>query len=114
VGTQYTPAAGWAQAIRYYREVLEQEEWQGAIAVACGGDGSVASNGFWAALNLATTRNLPFLFFIEDNGFAISVRSPLQTPGGNIAANLRSYGNLYVLVRMGVNPLKLPRPFEKR
>jgi 2-oxoisovalerate dehydrogenase E1 component len=106
VGTQYTPAAGWAQAIRYYREVLEQEEWQGAIAVACGGDGSVASNGFWAALNLATTRNLPFLFFIEDNGFAISVRSPLQTPGGNIAANLRSYGNLYVLDADGCEPLE--------
>ncbi len=106
VGTQYTPAAGWAQAIRYYQEVLRQEEWQGAIAVACGGEGSVASNGFWAALNIVTTRNLPYLFFIEDNGFAISVRSHLQTPGGNIAANLRCYGNLHVIDANGCEPLE--------
>lgn len=104
VGTQYTPAAGWAQAIRYHQQVLKEEEWDGAMAVACGGDGSVASNGFWAALNIVTTRNLPYLFFIEDNSFAISVRSSLQTPGGNIAANLRAYGNLRVLEADGCDP----------
>lgn len=106
VGTQYTPAAGWAQAIRYHQEVLKEEEWNGAIAIACGGDGSVAANGFWAALNIVTTRNLPYLFFIEDNAFAISVRSPLQTPGGNIAGNLRSYANLLILEADGYDPLQ--------
>ncbi len=107
VGTQYTPAAGWAQAIRYYQEVLQLKEWKGAIAVACGGDGSVASNGFWAALNIVTTRHLPYLFVIEDNVFAISVRSSLQTPGGNIAANLRSYGNLHILESDGCDPIEV-------
>lgn len=104
VGTQYTPAAGWAQSIRYHVEELGDETWEGALAVALGGDGSVASNGFWSALNIATTLELPMLFFIEDNGYAISVESRLQTPGGNIAKNLESYRNLTVLDGDGCDP----------
>lgn len=104
VGSQYAPAMGWAQAICYYREVLKESSWKGAIAVACGGEGSVAANGFWAALTVATTLKLPMLFFIEDNGRAISVSSTLQTPGGNIAANLASFGYLKVLDGPGYLP----------
>lgn len=104
VGAQYTPTAGWAQAILYYRDVLEDESWDGAIAVALGGDGSVAANGFWSALTLATTLELPMLFFIEDNGFGISVPRSFQTPGGDIAANLQSFTNLYVLAGSGTDP----------
>ena len=96
VGTQYSPGAGWAHAIRYHSETLGDVRYRGAIAVVCGGDGSVATNGFWSALNVATTRRLPLLFFIEDNGYGLSVPSTLQTPGGNIAANLRSFGNLRI------------------
>ena len=94
VGAQYTPAAGWAQAIRYHQQVIKGKDWDGAIAVAMGGEGSTSANGFWAALNIVTTRDLPYLFFIEDNSFAISVRSELQTPGANVAANLKCYENL--------------------
>jgi 2-oxoisovalerate dehydrogenase E1 component len=97
VGTQYTPAVGWAQAIHYHANVLKNPEYGGTIAVAHGGDGSVASNGFWAALNVATTQRLPLLFYIEDNGYGISVTSDHQTPGGNIAANLAAYRNLHVV-----------------
>ncbi|HBX70391.1 MAG TPA: pyruvate dehydrogenase, partial [Chloroflexi bacterium] len=104
VGAQYTPAAGWAQAIRYHQRVLQQKEWEGAIVVAMGGEGSTAANGFWAALNIVTTRELPYLFFIEDNSFAISVRSALQTPGANVAANLQCYNNLRNLEADGTNP----------
>ena len=104
VGAQYTPAAGWAQAIYYRRHVLDEPEWEGAIAVALGGDGSTAANGFWAALNIVTTLNLPMLFFIEDNSYAISVPSLLQTPGKNIAANLAAYSGLHVLDGDGSDP----------
>lgn len=97
VGAQYTPAAGWAQAIRYREHALGDADWSGSLAVACGGDGSVAANGFWAALNIATTLQLPMLFFIEDNGFGLSVPATMQTPGGDIATNLRAYGGLKVL-----------------
>jgi 2-oxoisovalerate dehydrogenase E1 component len=97
VGTQYTPAVGWAAALRYRAAVLGDKECETSIAVAHGGDASTATNGFWAALNIATTERLPLLFFIEDNGYGISVPSRQQTPGGNIARNLEGFRGLRVL-----------------
>jgi 2-oxoisovalerate dehydrogenase E1 component len=104
VGAQYSPAAGWAQAITYRHRILGEANWGGAIAVALGGDGSVAANGFWAALNMVTTMRLPMLFFIEDNHYGLSVPSDLQTPGGDIAANLASFANLKVFSGEGTHP----------
>src|SRR2546430_7348673 len=104
VGAQYTPAAGWAQAIRYRHEVLRDASYASSIAVVLGGDASCATNGFWSALNIATTLGLPMLFYIEDNGFGISVSSRLQTPGGNIAANLRAFAGLSILEGDGSDP----------
>src|SRR3546814_13164701 len=97
VGAQYTPTAGWAQAIDYYRTVLKNRAYEGAMAVVLGGDASVATNGFWSALTIATTQKLPMLFYIEDNQYGISVPGTYQTPGGNIAKNLESFTNLHVL-----------------
>ena len=104
VGAQYTPAVGWAQAIRYRVEQLGQTELEGSIAVVMGGDGSVAANGFWAMLNIVTTLNLPVLVLIEDNGYAISVKSPLQTPGAVITENLASFKNLQLWDGDGTDP----------
>src|SRR6516162_10611776 len=104
VGAQYTPAAGWAQAIRYRHETLGDAAYARSIAVVLGGDASTATNGFWSALNIATTLSLPMLFYIEDNAFGISVPSRLQTPGGNIAANLRSFAGLTILEGDGGEP----------
>lgn len=109
VGAQYTPAAGWAQAIRYRSEVLRDAGYDRSMAVVLGGDASVATNGFWSALTIATTLRLPMLFYIEDNGFGISVPAQMQTPGGNIAANLRSFAGLTVLEGDGTNPQETAR-----
>ena len=105
VGTQYTPAVGWAQALRYRATVLGDKECEDSIAVAHGGDASTATNGFWAALNIATTERLPVLFFIEDNGYGISVPSRQQTPGGNIARNLEAFRGLRVLEGDASDPM---------
>lgn len=104
VGTQYTPVSGWAESIVYKREQLNDTSQAGAIGVALGGDGSTATSGFWAALNNASTRKLPMLFYIEDNGYSISVPSAAQTPGANIAENLKSFGELFVLDGDGCDP----------
>jgi 2-oxoisovalerate dehydrogenase E1 component len=104
VGSQFTPAAGWAQGIVYRREVLGEAAYAGAIACVSGGEASVATNGFWSSLTLATTLRLPMLFYIEDNGFGISVPGALQTPGGNVAANLAGFTNLFVRDGDGTSP----------
>ncbi len=105
VGTQYTPIAGWAQAITYHRDQLGDSSWNGALAVALGGDGSVATNGFWSALTMATTLQLPMLFYIEDNAYGLSTPSSFQTPGGNIAQNLASFKNLEIVEGDGTDPV---------
>ncbi len=104
VGAQFTPTAGWAQALEYRAHILNERECGDAIAVALGGDASVATNGFWSALTMATTLKLPMLFYIEDNGYGISVPSTLQTPGGDIAANLSGFQGLKVVSGDGTDP----------
>ncbi len=104
VGSQYTPTAGWAQAITYHRDILKDDTFNGSIGVALGGDASVATNGFWSALTIATTLRLPMLFYIEDNDLGISVKGEMQTPGGNIARNLASFSGLRLLDGDGTDP----------
>ena len=104
VGSQFTPAAGWAQAIVYHRDVLEDHRWEGAISLVLGGEAAVATNGFWSSLTIATTLRLPLLFYVEDNGYGISVPGRLQTPGADIAANLASFRNLRVQSGDGTDP----------
>lgn len=104
VGSQYTPAAGWAHAIQYHTGTLDDPTWRGAMGVVLGGEASVATNGFWAALTMATTLKLPMLFYIEDNGLGISVRSDFQTPGGDITKNLASFQNLFIRNGSGSDP----------
>ena len=79
--------------------MLGDSAYDGAIAVVLGGDASCATNGFWSALTIATTQKLPMLFYIEDNGYGISVPSSFQTPGGDIATNLASFSGLHDLRR---------------
>jgi 2-oxoisovalerate dehydrogenase E1 component len=109
VGAQYTPTAGWAQALVYRATVLNENDCGDAIGVVLGGDASVATNGFWSALTMATTLKLPMLFYIEDNGYGISVPSKFQTPGGDIAANLGGFRDLRVLSGDGTEPAEATR-----
>jgi 2-oxoisovalerate dehydrogenase E1 component len=108
VGAQYTPAAGWAQAIAYKRKVLEEGP-EDSIALVLGGDASCATGGFWSALTIATTQYLPLLIYIEDNGYGISVPSDYQTPGKDIAANLASFSGLTIFNGDGTDPIEASR-----
>jgi 2-oxoisovalerate dehydrogenase E1 component len=104
VGSQFTPCAGWAQSIQYHADVLGEADWKGAMGVVLGGEASVATNGFWSSLTMATTLSLPMLFYVEDNGLGISVRGDMQTPGADIAQNLASFKNLFIRNGDGTNP----------
>jgi 2-oxoisovalerate dehydrogenase E1 component len=105
VGAQYTPAAGWAQAIAYKQKVLNEGP-PDAIALVLGGDASCATGGFWSALTIATTQQLPLLIYIEDNGYGISVPSEYQTPGKDIAANLANFSGLTIFNGDGTDPVE--------
>ena len=112
VGAQYTPAAGWAQAIAYKQKVLEEGPAD-AISVVLGGDASCATGGFWSALTIATTQQLPLLIYIEDNGYGISVPSEYQTPGKDIAANLASFSGLTIFNGDGTDPTEAARLIDQ-
>src|SRR3954464_3183576 len=108
VGAQYTPAAGWAQAIKYKQHALKDGS-PDSISLVLGGDASCATGGFWSALTIATTQQLPLLIYIEDNGYGISVPSEYQTPGKDIAANLASFEGLTIFNGDGTDPIEAAR-----
>jgi 2-oxoisovalerate dehydrogenase E1 component len=109
VGAQYTPTAGWAQAIDYHRKVLGNAAYEGAMAVVLGGDASCATGGFWSALTIATTQKLPMLFYVEDNQYGISVPADFQTPGADISKNLASFTGLAIFAGDGTDPAESAR-----
>ncbi len=113
VGSQYSSISGWAQSILYQRVQLKQDAYQGAIGVSMGGDASMSTSGFWSALNISTTTNLPHLFVIEDNGYGISTEQKIQTPGGDQVANLAAYKNLKIIAGDGTDPVNTPMLISK-
>ncbi|HEY4254722.1 MAG TPA: thiamine pyrophosphate-dependent dehydrogenase E1 component subunit alpha, partial [Chlamydiales bacterium] len=88
VGSQFLQAVGTAKAaaLRGAPEVV----------YVSGGDGSTSQGDFHEALNFSCIHNLPIVFVIQDNGWAISVPSSEQTAGGTIAKMAQGYEGLSV------------------
>src|SRR6185437_15459931 len=84
-----------------------------AISLVLGGDASCATGGFWSALTIATTQQLPLLLYIEDNGYGISVPSEYQTPGKDIAANLAGFKGLTIFNGDGTDPAEAAQLVEQ-
>ena len=70
-GTQYLPAVGMAKAIR--------KDGSDAIVYVSSGEGATSEGEFFEAVNWATREELPVLFVIQNNGYAISVPQHAQT-----------------------------------
>ncbi len=88
-GTQYLQAIGCAEAGLY----LEPESDR--VTLVSSGEGATSEGEFWEAVSAASLRNLPVIFLIQDNGYAISVPAEYQTPGGNISHMLSGVPNLW-------------------
>ena len=86
VGSQYLHAVGVAKGIQL-RNAQE-------VVYVSGGDGSTSQGDFHEAVNFACIHNLPVLFVIQDNGWAISVPVEEQTAGGSIARIAKGYEGL--------------------
>lgn len=70
-GTQYLAAVGMARAIK--------ADGRDEIVYVSSGEGATSEGEFFEALNWASREQLPVLFVIQNNGFAISVPQDKQT-----------------------------------
>jgi pyruvate dehydrogenase E1 component alpha subunit len=77
VASQFPHAAGVALAMSLGGEK--------AVAVAVGGDGSTSKGDFYEALNVVGLWNLPAVFVVNNNQWAISVRRREQTAARTLA-----------------------------
>src|SRR5437773_2474061 len=100
-GTQVLHGVGAAEAGIIFSRVPQIPNREGRfhdddITYVSLGEGATSEGEFWEALNTACTKNLPVLFLVEDNGYAISVPVEVQTPGGDISRLVRSFPGLHV------------------
>lgn len=105
VGSQFLQAVGTAKSaqLRGAKEVV----------YVSAGEGATSQGDFHEALNFSCIHNLPILFVIQDNGWAISVPVSEQTAGGNIAKIGRGYENLAVFEFDGCDYLQTTEALEK-
>ena len=94
--TQVLHAVGMAEAGVIYDRVTgipdrEPRFQSDEVVYVSLGEGATSEGEFWEALNTSCTKQLPVLFLVEDNGYAISVPVEVQTPGGDISRLLRSF-----------------------
>jgi 2-oxoisovalerate dehydrogenase E1 component len=101
-GTQCLQAVGAGEAGMLYERVSAIADRQDRfhddeITYVSIGEGATSEGEFWESLNTACTRNVPVLYLIEDNGYAISVPVEVQTAGGDISKLVESFPNLKLL-----------------
>lgn len=77
IATQLLHAAGIAFALQYQKK-------PGAVLTICG-DGGTSKGDFYEALNLAAAENLPIVFIINNNQWAISISRSTQTHAKTLA-----------------------------
>jgi 2-oxoisovalerate dehydrogenase E1 component len=110
-GTQCLQAVGCAEAGRYFglveaiserRDRYSEDE----VTLVTIGEGATSEGEFWEALNSACTLELPVIFLIEDNGYAISVPVEKQTAGGDLSRLVQGFPGLLKIKCDGTDPLE--------
>lgn len=90
LATHTSHAVGLAMAARH--------TGRNAVALVLCGEGSTSEGDFHEALNLAAVFNVPVVFLVQHNGYAISVPSHKQCRAKSIADKAAGYGMLGVSV----------------
>ena len=83
VAVQYPQAAGSALAFKIRGE--------DGVVLVCGGEASTSQGDWHEAMNFAGVHDLPVIFLVENNVYAISVPTALQV-AGSIAKRAEGYG----------------------
>ena len=110
-GTQFLQAVGVAEAGKFLEKMSKDGVDHGhpyakdeIVYVSCG-DGTTSQGEFWEALTTACVNKLPVMFVVEDNGFAISVPTFVQTPAGSISKALENFPDLKIFECDGTCPV---------
>ena len=88
-GNHSLHAVGVARAIKYYKGE--------GIAICSQGESSVSEGFVYEAINGASREELPVIFVIQDNGYAISVPKKDQTANRKVANNFIGFKNLRII-----------------
>src|SRR3712207_3900159 len=83
VAVQYPQAVGSALAFKMRGE--------DGVALVCGGEASISQGDWHEAMNFAGVHDLPVIFLVQNNVYAISVPTALQV-AGSIAKRAEGYG----------------------
>lgn len=82
LGTQIPQAVGAAYTLKN----------TGSCAICYFGDGAASEGDAHAAMNIAATRECPVIFFVRNNGYAISTPTHEQYRGDGIVSRASGYG----------------------
>jgi 2-oxoisovalerate dehydrogenase E1 component alpha subunit len=83
IGVQYPQATGSALAFKMRGE--------DGVVLTCGGEASTSGGDWHEAMNFAGIHDLPVVFLVENNVYAISIPEPFQV-AGSIVKRAEGYG----------------------
>ncbi|MDR6988824.1 pyruvate dehydrogenase E1 component alpha subunit [Paenarthrobacter nitroguajacolicus] len=81
-------AVGWAHG----QTLAGHHKGDMGVAMTYFGDGASSQGDVHEAMNFAAVMKAPVVFFIQNNGWAISVPTERQVAGGSVAARAAGYG----------------------
>ncbi|MET4620547.1 2-oxoisovalerate dehydrogenase E1 component alpha subunit [Arthrobacter sp. 2762] len=81
-------AVGWAHG----QTLSGKPDGERGVAMTYFGDGASSQGDVHEAMNFAAVMKAPVVFFIQNNGWAISVPTERQVAGGSVAARAAGYG----------------------
>lgn len=110
-GSQFLQACGTAEAGQFFDKMSRDgvdhshEYHKDEIVYVSCGDGTTSQGEFWEGLTTACVNKLPVMFTVQDNGFAISVPTSVQTPSGSISKCLDRFPGLEIFECDGTCPI---------
>jgi len=110
-GTQFLQACGIAEAGLFYDKLSKDgvdhsySYHKDEIVYVSSGDGTTSQGEFWESITTSCVNKLPVMYMIQDNGFAISVPTFVQTPGGSISKCLATIPGLKIFECDGTCPV---------
>jgi 2-oxoisovalerate dehydrogenase E1 component len=110
-GTQFLQAVGLAESGKFFSQLKKlgkntPKYNHDEITFVSTGDGTTSQGEFWEGLTTACVNQLPMLFLVEDNGYAISVPVRVQTPAASISKALANFPGLKILEVDGNCPIE--------